>query len=64
MKCLFKKEKDLENPYDFTEVVVSVESDSLSDIVEGFVGFLKASGFSLEDLEVVTKRDCDYETKD
>ena len=45
MKFEFKKTKDLDNRFDITDVTISGESDSLSDIIESFEEFLRACGF-------------------
>jgi hypothetical protein len=44
-KYIFQSEIDVENKFDHTSVILTVESDDLEDIIEGFEHFLKSNGF-------------------
>lgn len=46
-KYTFQSERDTENKYDCTNIIFTVESDSLDDILEAFEAFLRANGFCL-----------------
>lgn len=41
----FKKERDLDNSFDTSEVILKSYSNILPDILEDFEGFLRACGF-------------------
>jgi hypothetical protein len=44
----FKKERDLKNEYDISEVTMKIEAGTLNELIEEFGRFLVASGFSAE----------------
>lgn len=44
----FVKLKDKNNEYDNIKIKMSVETDTLSDLLEAFSDFLKASGFNFK----------------
>lgn len=44
-KFKFIKQKDEFNDYDNTDIIFEVETEQLSDVVEQFELFLKASGY-------------------
>jgi ABC-type uncharacterized transport system substrate-binding protein len=44
-KFIFQSERDKDNNHDVTNVILTVESDNLEEIIEGFEDFLKANGF-------------------
>lgn len=46
-KFIFQSERDKDNNHDVTNVILTVESDNLEEIIEGFEDFLKANGFCL-----------------
>ncbi len=46
-KYTFQSERDVENKYDCTNIILTVESDSLTDIIQGVEYFLRANGFTL-----------------
>lgn len=51
---IFKKLRDLENPFDVSEVEMKVESASLTEILEEFKFFLMSSGFHITgDIEII-----------
>lgn len=67
MKFEFKKTKDLDNRFDITDVSISGESDSLSDIIESFEEFLRACGFVIDgslDLVYESEEWPEYETEE
>ncbi len=47
----FVKEKDFDNVYDKTRVIIEVESVFRDDLVNAFIEFLAASGFDTQDLK-------------
>lgn len=47
----FIKLRDQENQFDQTDIEMTVYHEQLSDIVEEFIVFLKACGYSTKDLE-------------
>lgn len=47
-KLIFKKEKDVDNRFDITEITMSVEGVTMEEIVEEFGRFLIACGYSSE----------------
>ena len=51
-KYIFTKHKDPNNDYDVSSVTMTVEAETISEIMEEFKGFLVASGFS----EALVKR--------
>ena len=57
MKVTFKKEKTGDNPFDCTEVTISVDSYDKSVIIEAFERFLLACGYSCNSLEEVEDND-------
>ena len=53
-RYIFKKEKDLDNKFDTTAVEITVDTESLPNILMAFEEFLKGSGFSIRGtLEIV-----------
>jgi hypothetical protein len=57
----FKKTKDPDNPkYDHTNVIVTCDSPTLTDVCDAFADFLRGAGYGyVKELEVIT----DYEVK-
>ena len=51
-KYTFQSERDVESKYDCTNVILTVESDSLEEILQAFEDFLLANGFSLHDVHL------------
>jgi len=47
-KYTFQSEKDTNNKYDTTNVIMITESDSLGDLLEAFECFLKANTFAFK----------------
>lgn len=43
----FIKTRDVQNPYDITEINMTVETESLPELLEEFKNFLIASGFTI-----------------
>lgn len=61
MAYIFKKIKDLDNPYDKTTVTIESESATLPDLLQDFKDFLLASGFVI-DGDLVIENITDEET--
>jgi len=48
----FVKLKDMEhNNYDNTDITISVETVAREDLIKEFINFIRACGFSVQDLE-------------
>lgn len=47
-KYVFKKERDLDNRFDISEIEMTVEGQTLNEIVEEFGRFLIACGYGAE----------------
>ena len=47
-KYIFTKERDLTNEYDIAEIIMKLEAETLTEIIEEFGRFLVASGYSAE----------------
>lgn len=47
---VFKSIKDPDNKYDISDITFEVETLKKSDLIEQFVIFLQACGYSVEDL--------------
>lgn len=45
---IFKKERNPENEYDIAEIVMKLEAETLTEVIEEFGRFLVASGYSAE----------------
>jgi hypothetical protein len=52
-KYTFTKHRDLDNRFDTTTVTMEVEAETLSEIIEEFANFLKASGYFEKTVEEV-----------
>lgn len=55
MSYKFIKIKDPENEFDKTDITFEIKNEDviLDDLVEEFVNFLKAVGYSIKDLEII-----------
>ncbi len=51
-KYIFQSEKDVKNEYDVTNVIMTVESDSLEDLLRSFEDFLRANSFILNNVHL------------
>lgn len=51
-KYTFQSERDTQNNFDCTNIILTVESDSLEEILQAFEDFLLANGFSLHDVHL------------
>ena len=51
-KYIFQSERDVNNTYDCTSTITTVESDSLEDILRAFEDFLRANSFCLHDVHL------------
>lgn len=47
-KYILKKLKDPDNHFDTTDVIIRIETESLSDVVQGMEEFIRACGFCPE----------------
>lgn len=54
MKLKLIKERDPENKFDNTDVEFSADIITLDDAAEVFEDFLKACGFSLKHVDIIT----------
>lgn len=62
MKFRFIKEKDKDNSYDNTNVIVESQSDCLPEILEDFADFLRGCGFHFDgSIQVVNESGDDNE---
>lgn len=52
---VFKSIKDPDNTYDISDITFEVETLKKSDLIEQFVIFLQACGYSVEDLDEFLK---------
>ena len=50
-KFTFIKEKDTDNSFDTTKVIIECDTSYRDDLIEAFHEFLKACGFYVDDLE-------------
>jgi len=48
----FKHTRDPENDFDISDITFEVETQSRADLVEEFLNFLKACGFSTDNLDL------------
>ena len=46
-KYTFQSERDTQNKFDCTNIILTVESDSLEEILQAFEAFLRANTFVL-----------------
>ncbi len=61
-KFVLKKLKDPDNKFDNTDVVIRIEAETLSELLEGMEDFIRGCGFHLDGtLDIISNEEINNE---